>query len=186
MTRPKITVLTDPMPWGRELLNEGVRIARAVRDAIRQNRAYYNHPIYRGHFAVTRSLVEGLQKINASFNYNPRLPWQLADTVIVLAGVRTLRQAIRLKQEGKIKKLFAGPNIVVFSSDYESQLAAPEVDIAITPCDWVVDLYLEDNPTLKDRIFAWPAGVDTSYWQPDPAGKHYGILIFEKQNKGLV
>jgi hypothetical protein len=184
MNRPKVTILTDPMPWGRELLHEGTRrIARAVRDVLRSNRAYYNHPKYRGHFAVTRSLVEGLQKINASFNYNPRYPWQLADTVIVLAGARTLRQAIRLKQQGRIKKLFAGPNIVVYSSDYDAILAEAEVDVAITPCEWVIDVYLEDNPTLKDRIFSWPAGVDTHYWQPDPAVKRASILIFEKQNK---
>jgi hypothetical protein len=187
MTRPKITVLTDPMPWGWELLHEGARrIARWVRDASHPNRQFFNHPLYRGHFAVTRSLVEGLHKINASFNYNPRYPWQLADTVIVLAGVRTLLQAIRMKRQGRIKKLFAGPNIVHFSSDYDSLLAATEVDAAITPCDLVVDLYLEDNPTLKNRIFSWPAGVDTSYWQRDPSIKRDEILIFEKQNKGPV
>jgi hypothetical protein len=187
MTRPKCTVLTDPMPWGKELIHEGARrIVRWIRDAIRPNRKYSNHPKYRGHFAVTRSLVEGLQKIGASFNYNPCYPWQLADTVIVLAGVRTLRQAIRFKQQGKIKKLFAGPNIVVFSSDYDSLLAAAEVDAAITPCEWVVDLYLEDNSTLKDRIFSWPAGVDTNYWQPDPTVNRNEILIFDKQNKGPV
>jgi hypothetical protein len=187
MTRTKITVITDPMPWGREVLHEGARrIARALRDAVRPPRKHFNHPKYRGHFAVTRSLVEGLHKINASFNYNPRFPWQLADTVIVLAGVRTLRQAIRMKQQGQIKRLYAGPNIVCFSSDYESLLAASEVDAAITPSDLVVDLYLEDNPTLKDRIFSWPAGVDTKYWQPDPSIKRERILIFDKQNKGPV
>jgi len=187
MTRPKITVLTDPMPWGLELLYESARrIARSLRDTLSPNQQYFNHPKYRGHFAVTRSLIEGLQQINASFNYNPRYPWSVADTVIVLAGARTLRQAIRLKQQGRIKKLFAGPNIVIYSSDYDSILAAPEVDAAITPCEWVVDIYLEDNPTLKDRIFAWPAGVDIHYWQPDPAIKRDSILIFEKQNKGPV
>ena len=145
---PKLTILTDPMPWGREFLHEGSRrIARVVRDALRPNRQYFYHPKYRGHFAVTRSLVEGLRNTGASFNYNPRYPWQLADTVIVLAGVSTLRQAIRLKKQGKIKKLFAGPNIVVFSSDNDSILAAPEVDAAITPSDFVIDLYLEDNPS---------------------------------------
>lgn len=187
MTKAKLTVLTDPMPWGGDLFYEGARlVTRWLRDALRPNRHYANHPKYRGHFAVTRSLVEGLQTIGASFNYNPRYPWQLANTVVVLSGVRTLRQAIRLKQLGRIKKLYAGPNIVEFSSDYGSILADPEVDAVITPCDWVVDLYLEDNPTLKDRIFAWPAGVDTHYWKPDPLIKRDTILIFEKQNKGPV
>lgn len=187
MTRPKITVLTDPIPWGRELFHEGAkRIVRWVRDTIRPNRHYSNHPLYRGHFAVTRSLVEGLKKINASFNYNPLHPHRLADTVIVLAGVKTLRQAIRLKQTGRIKKLYAGPNIVVFSSDDESVLASPEIDWVITPCKWVIDLYLEDNPSLHRRCFAWPAGVDTEYWRPDPEAKRERILLFEKQNKQPV
>ena len=171
------------MPWGLELLQESARrIARWGRDALSPNRP----PLYRGHFSVTHSLVVGLHKINASFNYNPRYPWQLADTVIVLAGARTLRQAIRMKQQGRIKKLFAGPNIVTFSSDYDSLLAVTEVDAAITPCDWVADVYLEDNLSLKNRIFPWPAGVDTHYWRPDPAVKRESILIFEKQNKGPV
>jgi hypothetical protein len=187
MNRPTISVLTDPMPLGRELLHEGARqIARMARDAIRPSRKFFNHPQYRGHFAVTRSLVEGLHKISASFNYNPRYECQLADIVVVLAGVRTLRQAIRMKRQGRIKKLFAGPNIVVFSSDYDSLLAATEVDGVITPCDWVVDIYIEDNPSLKNRIFSWPAGVDTNYWQQDPSIKRDGILIFDKQNKGSL
>lgn len=188
MTKPDITILTDPMPWGRELIFEGMkRIALTIRDIfIKKKRNYYNHGNYRGHFAVTRSLVEGLRKVNAKFNYNPIYPWQMANTVIVLAGNRTLRQAILFKQKGKIKKLFAGPNIVVFSSDYDSILAAKEVDAAITPSDWVVEMYLEDNPSLKNRIFPWPAGVDTNYWRPDPTIKRDQILIFEKQNIGPV
>jgi hypothetical protein len=175
------------MPWGKELLTEGGRrIARTLRDAVRPSRSFFNHPRYRGHFAVTRSLVEGLQKINASFNYNPRYPSQLADSVIVLAGVKTLRQAIRLKRQGKIKKLFAGPNIVSFSSDYDSIAGSPEIDCYLVNCDWTVDLYLADCKALQGRCSIWPAGVDTNYWQPDPAAIRNSILIFEKQNKGPV
>jgi hypothetical protein len=185
MNIPKVTVLTDPMPWGREFLHEGTRrIARWIRDALRPNRYYFNHPLYRGHFAVTRSLVEGLQQINASFNYNPRYPWQLADTVIVLAGVRTLRQAIQLKQQGRIKKLFAGPNIVIFSSDYDSIAGSPEIQDYIVNSDWTLNMYVADCPSLEGRTIIWPAGVDTNYWQPDPAAKRDEILIFDKQNKG--
>lgn len=185
--KTKVTVLTDPMPWGKEFLMEGARrIARGVRDKITVNKKNYNRSQYRGHFAVTRSLIEGLKGINAHFNYNPLRYSQLADTVIVLAGVRTLRQAIRLKQAGRIKRLFAGPNIVVFSSDHDSILAAPEIDHIITPCEWVINVYAEDHPLLSSRSFAWPAGVDTTYWQPSPRAKRGRILIFEKQNKGPV
>lgn len=186
-TLPKITVLTDPMPWGKELIPEvGRRIARLTRDRILCGSEYYKRSQYRGHFAVTRSLVEGLNKIDANFNYNPRYPSQLADTVIVLAGVRTLRQAIKFKQQGRIRKLYAGPNIVTFSSDCDSIIASPEIDCVITPSDWVIDLYVEDNPSLLGRCFAWPAGVDPHFWLPDPEIRRDRILIYEKQDKGPV
>lgn len=187
MIRPKVTILTDPMPWGRHTLHESTRrIVRWVWSTIHTNRKYYEHPQYRGHFAVTRSLVEGLIKIKANFNYNPLCPIQMAHTVIVLAGIGTLRQAIRLKKRGWIKKLYAGPNIVVFSSDEGSILASPEIDYVITPCDWVIDVYVEDNKSLMGRCFAWPAGVDTDYWRPSLVTNRDRILIFDKQNKGPV
>jgi hypothetical protein len=92
----------------------------------------YNHSKYRWHLAVTRSLVEGLQKSGLPFIYNPPSIRNLSDTVVVLAGVRTLRQAIELKKKGQTKKLYAGPNIVVFSSDANSFFDSPEVDVVIT------------------------------------------------------
>lgn len=180
MTKPKLTILTDPLPIGRDFLPEPARrIARVIK-YIFKKRSFASHSRFRGHFAVTRSLVEGLEKIGVDFNYNPTTLSQLADTVIVLAGVRTLRQAIRLKQEGRISKLFAGPNIVHFSSDFGSILASPEVDAVITPCGWVTENYVTDNPSLLGRIFAWPAGVDTAFWKPDAGIKRERILIFDK------
>lgn len=187
MSNIKLTVLTDPMPWGGDLIYEGMRrTARRIRDSILPSKDFFNHPIYRGHFAVTRSLIQGLESIDADFNYNPLYPWKLADTVIVLAGVRTLRQAIRLKQQGIIKRLFAGPNIVCFSADDDKIVASSEVDCCVVNCEWVFNLYILDCPNLKDRCFIWPAGVDTNYWQPDFTKKRNDILIFDKQNKGPV
>lgn len=186
MLKCNLTVLTDPMPIGRNLFPEtGRHFARVLKYAVRK-RSFSSHPRYRGHFAVTRSLVEGLERIGADFNYNPTSLTQLGDTVLVLAGVRTLRQAVRLKQQGYIQRLFAGPNIVVFSDDCDSILASPEVDWVITPCDWVIELYIRDNPSLTGRCFSWPAGVDTAYWDTDPSFRRNRILIFEKQQKGPV
>lgn len=181
MTKPKLTVLTDPLPIGRDFLPEAARrIARVMKYTLKE-RSFASHSRFRGHFAVTRSLVEGLEKIGADFNYNPNQLTELADTVVVLAGVRTLRQAIRLKQQGKISRLFAGPNIVHFSTDFDSILASPEVDAVITPSDWVIDHYVTDNPSLKGRIFSWPAGVNTQYWTADQNAERNRILIFDKR-----
>jgi hypothetical protein len=186
MAKAKLTVLTDPLPIGLNFLPETIRrIARVLKYSV-MKRSFVSHPRFRGHFAVTRSLIEGLDKIGADFNYNPNCLADLATTVVVLAGVQTLRQAIKLKQKGYIKKLYAGPNLVNFSSDYDSLLASTEIDAAITPCNLINNLYIEDNPSLKDRIFSWPAGVDTEYWKPDPNVKREKILIFEKHAKGPV
>lgn len=186
MAKPLLTVLTDPMPIGQAFLSQYFkRIARRVKYFF-QRRSYSSHPLFRGHFAVTRSLVMGLQKIGANFNYGPLTVRQLADTVVVLAGVDTLRQAIQLKRNGYIRRLYAGPNIVVFSSDHDSILASPEIDAVITPSQYVDALYIEDNACLREKIFAWPAGVDTEYWKPTSQLDRDRILIFEKQNKGPV
>ena len=179
--KPKLTVLTDPLPIGQYFLPESARcLARYVKHSVRK-RSYASHPYFRGHFAVTRSLIEGLRKIDADFNYNPDKLSELAQTVVVLAGARTLRQMILLKQQGKISRLCAGPNILHFSTDYESILTSPEVDAVIAPSDWVVNHYVTDNPSLKGRIFSWPAGVDINYWTVDQAVERNRILIFDKR-----
>lgn len=187
MIHPKVTVLTDPIPYGRYLIPETAKsLARTIRDRVKPHPENYNRSNYRGHPAVTRSLIEGLIAIDASFNYNPKTPKEFADIVVVLSGVRTLRQMIAYKRKGLIKTLYAGPNIVVFSSDYNSILSSSEIDWVITPCEWVIDMYLEDCPTLKERCLSWPAGVDIQYWTPGPTIQRRKILIFEKQNKGPV
>lgn len=186
MIKPNLTILTDPVPDGREFFGEHARrFARRIKYVL-QERPYSSHPKYRGHFAVTRSLVEGLKKIGASFNYNPSIFGEVADTVHVVSGVSALRQMIRLKQQGRIKKLFVGPNIVVFSTEANSILASPEIDGVINHCDFACEFWAVDHPQLLDRCFRWPAGVDTHYWHPDPVVKRESILIFDKQNKGPV
>jgi hypothetical protein len=181
MTRSALTILTDPLPAGRDFFQESARrMARYLKYEM-QGRIFDGHRHYRGHFAVTRSLIAGLERIGVDFNYNPNRISQLAESVVVLAGVRTLRQAIRLKRQGIIRKLVAGPNIVHFSSDFQSILAEPEVDAIITPSDWVAAHYIADNPSLWGRVFSWPAGVDARMWVPEPTRMPQRILIFDKR-----
>lgn len=181
MNSPELSLLTDPMPIGRDFIPEYLRrFARAIKYRI-VKRHCTSHSRYRGHSAVTRSLVEGMQKNGVRFSYNPAHLSDLARIVVVLAGVRTLRQAIQLKREGRIGKLCAGPNIVIFSTDVDSILAAPEVDLVITPSDWVKKHYIADAPSLRERIVAWPSGVDSSYWSPDSKLTRDKILVFDKR-----
>lgn len=181
-----LTVLTDPVPYGLYFPIEMTkRIVRRARNIIKPPLPFMRSS-YRGHFAVTRSLVEGLRKINANANYNPNKLAEIGDTVIVLSGLPALRQAIQLKRRGRIKKLLAGPNILVFPSSHQGIISAPEVDLCITPCEYTNRMYTKDCPALSGRCVAWPAGVDTEYWKPDPGVKRDWILIFEKQHTGPI
>ncbi|NQV69330.1 MAG: hypothetical protein HQ498_04820 [Pseudohongiella sp.] len=185
MDRPSLTVLTDPIPTGIDFVPEkSKRLLRHIK-YLAKKRSFSSDPLYRGHFAVTRSLLQGLEKIGVNFNYSPRKLSSLAETVIVLAGVNTLRQAIRLKQGGHIKKLFAGPNIFNFS-DRGINLASPEVDAAITASPYIGDLFVEGSPSLRGRIITWAAGVDVDYWRPERHAPGKKILIYKKQNAGPV
>jgi len=180
-----ITILAEPMPIGKDCLGQTLtRTLRTLRNLFYKPK--YNYGKYKGHYAVTRSLVEGLAKAKLPFIYSPTKVSELTDIVVVLAGVKTLLQVIALKQSGIIKKIYAGPNIVVFSSDHNNIIAHPEIDVVITPSDWVINLYTIDNPTLIDRCIAWPAGVDVEYWKPSTRYTRKKILIYEKQNKGIV
>ena len=186
MSRPQITVLTDPVPYGRYFPIEVVKhILRKIKRWLRPL-PHYMVSNYRGHPAVTRSLVEGLVKINASANYNPRSYGDIGETVVILSGVPALKQAIKLKQKGYIKKILAGPNMVELPSDYDGIISTKEVDLCVTPCEWTNKLYEEICPELIGRCVAWPAGVDTSYWKPEITTHKSTILIYEKQRKGPV
>ena len=186
MPRPLLTVLTDPVPYGTYL---PVEIAKYLLRKIKRKLnplPHYMVSKYRGHPAVTRSLVEGLAKINADANYNPRSYNRIGETVLVLSGIPALKQAIQLKRKGYIKKLLAGPNMVEFPSDHNGLAASPEVDQYVVNCDWAKVLYEQDCPSLAGRCIIWPAGVDAEYWKPDPTKQRDTILIYEKQRKGPV
>lgn len=186
MSRPKISILTDPVPFGIYFPVEVAKhLLRKVKRWLRPL-PHYMVSNYRGHPAVTRSLVEGLTKINASANYNPKSFNEIGETVVILSGAPALQQAIKLKRNGHIKKILAGPNILEFPSDYNALISSKEVDLCITPCEWTNRLYEDICPELIGRCIAWPAGVDTSYWKPDTTKHRSTILIYEKQRKGPV
>lgn len=179
-----LTILTDPIPYGGYFVTEHAKqILRIVRNTVKPPPAYMRSR-YRGHFVVTRSLVEGLQKLGYPFNYNPKKLSDLADVVIVLSGVSTLRQAIALKRRGLIKKLLAGPNLIVFPSDHGAIICSPEVDVCVTPGPLTCDIYTEDCPSLIGRCVGWPAGVDTTFWSPGSGEREKLVLIYNKPHHG--
>lgn len=115
----------------------------------------------RGPQAVLQSLTKGLNELNYIFKLNPaRRDIKKADTVIVNSSIDALSWAIAAKSSGEIKKLIAGPNLVVSPLDEDSILCNQSIDLIIVPSQWVKDFYISLAPEIADKIFVWPAGVD--------------------------
>jgi glycosyltransferase involved in cell wall biosynthesis len=137
---------------------------------------------YGGHYAVTRSVVEGLGKIKADFNYNPKKLSDISDAVYVPGGYQALKWAIKMKRKGKIKKLIAGPNQVITPYDNDGIIKSKYIDLFLTNSEWVRDFYIEMAPELSDHIDIWPAGVDTEFWKPEKkSGIEKNVLIYYKR-----
>lgn len=142
------------------------------------------------HEAVMRSLITGLQNIEANFNHNPRSLQEVGDVVFVPSDFDALRQAIMLRKNQKIKKLIAGPNLINLISDQDYIIRSPEIDTYILPSQWPLTSFLNDEPSLKERMQVWYAGVDTNFWMPSPANdKHKkttnNVLVYWKTESEL-
>ena len=176
----KITILTDPLPYGKNMLFVyAKKIFRFLQNLIFKSKFSYYKPKYGGHPAVTRSLVEGFKKCKIKYNYNPKKIEDLYENVIVLSGVKTLKQTLFFKKKGYIKKIFAGPNIVTFAKNENNLLGSPGIDLIIVPSAWVSSVYQKDIPFIKKKIFIWPSGVDESYWSLNKKIRNQ-VLIYNK------
>jgi len=166
----KITILTEPT-YQSPMSNIGA-FKRYVKTVL-------GHAPH-GPRTVLRSLMNGFKCEGVNFNYNPKSSKDVGEVVIVLSHIEALKEAIELKRAGKIKKLLAGPNLMVWSNEFEGILASAEIDICLVPCAWVQVAYEEDNPALVGRVRAWYAGVDGRFWQPQRLEKSKDVLIYWK------
>lgn len=172
-----LTLLTEPIPS---------RLSNFKYQIIKLMHLFSDTKIvkYGGHPSVTGSLIRGLSKLKINYNYNPKSVKELARTTIVLCGVSTLRQAIELKKLGKIRKIIAGPNIIVRSTDADRIIGNKYIDMCIVPSEWVKTAYIEELPILKNKIHVWAAGVDTDYWKPSKSKKmNKKVLIYLKNDE---
>lgn len=132
------------------------------------------------HPAVTQSLLRGFGALQVDYNYNPSQEHEVGSTVVVLTNMDALKQAIRWKRAGRIKKLLAGPNLVISPKDHSGIILAPEIDKYMVNSEWTKTAYIEDAPELIRSIAIWPAGVDIGYWNPSQ------LLSIKKTNNVLV
>jgi glycosyltransferase involved in cell wall biosynthesis len=133
----------------------------------------------RGPDAVASSLTRGLRSLNIPFSLNiaPEHTQRL-NRAHVIAGIETLRWAIRMKEQGCFKKLSAGPNIVVTPDEADKILLNKNIDTVLLPSPWTRKLFCEQFPQLSRTSVLWPAGVDV----PGKMNRAqtYDFLIFNK------
>lgn len=182
MSTIRLTVLTEPLPAPPPGITPFAKtMVRPLRNLI-MGKPTQKKKKYGGHYGVTRSLVEGLQKLDAPFNYNPKGN-EMAENVIVLSGLSTLRKAIDLKNKGEIRLLLAGPNIVDFVPDEDGIVADPAIDYFIVPSPWVEINALIQLNALKERVLCWYVGVDVAYWKPYGPKQKGNVLVYWKTEK---
>lgn len=176
MPRPFLTVLTAPIPTTPRRIYQGVR--RRIRPLVKPGVPLPKMSPYPGHYAVVRSVVEGLRAIGADFNFNPRRPADLARVVYAPENA-ALRQAAELKRRRKIDYLVAGPVNALFPDEADGVLQLPEIDRLIVSSEWVHALYAT-APALLEKTVACPSGVDARVWQPSGHDRSNVALVYWK------
>ncbi len=176
MARPFLTVLTSPLPTPARRLYQDAR--RRLRPLIKPGAALPKMSTYPGHYALVRSVVEGLRTIDADFNFNPRQLSELARVVYAPAN-EGLLQAAGLKRRGKIDYLVAGPVNALFLDECDGVLRLPEIDRLIVAHEWALDL-VRDAPEVVAKSVACPCGVDADLWKPSARERTNIAVVYWK------
>jgi len=123
------------------------------------------------------SLVRGLRELDMQVAIDKK-PAEPIDVACVLSGTCALQRVIEWKRKGLVKKIVAGPNIVVFPDDVQDIMRDDAIDVIVVPAQWVKDLWVSLRPELAPRIAVWAAGVQDP--GEVPQGARSGLLIYKK------
>lgn len=176
MSRPALTVLATPISPAPRRLYTGLRgIGRRI---LKPGTPGLSGPKYPGHYALVRSVVEGLQAIGADFNFDPRSFSGLGRVVYAPAN-EALLQAAALKRKDAIDFLVAGPINALLPDECDGILRMPEIDRLIVASEWAINLF-KDEPALVAKARVCPCGVDADAWKPSGARKERTAVIYWK------
>jgi len=176
VSRPALTVLTRPIASAPQRLY--TRVRGMGRRLLKPRTPGLPGSAYPGHYALVRSVVEGLRAIDADFNFNPVSFSQLARIVYAPAN-EALLQTAALKQRGLVDFLVTGPVNALFADDCGSILQRPEIDLVIVPSAWTINFY-RDVPDLVGKSRVCPCGVDADTWKPAGARKARSAVVYWK------
>jgi glycosyltransferase involved in cell wall biosynthesis len=176
MPRPYLTVLTAPiLPAPRRFYQ---KLRRVVRPIVKPGVPLPIPSPYPGHYALVRSVVEGLRTIGADFDFNPRSFAGLARVVYAPAN-EALRQVIELKRRGDVDYVVAGPVNALFADESDGILLTPEIDLVIVPSEWTIEFY-RDFPALVGKSRVCPCGVNAELWKPSGGAKTRTAVVYWK------
>jgi hypothetical protein len=176
MARPFLTVLTAPVPGSGLRLYQSAR--RCVRRIARPGAPLPVTSPYPGHYALVRSVVEGLRAIGADFNFNPSAVSEVARVVYAPAN-EALLQAAEWKRSGRIDYLVAGPVNALFADDAGGVLVRPEIDRLIVAHEWQAD-FVRGIPDVLAKCRACPCGVDADWWKPSGRPRQRTAVVYWK------
>ena len=131
---------------------------------------------------VFQSLIKGLGELGVEYKVNPAFKGVI-ETACVLSGVTVLKAAIKNKSKGIVKKIIAGPNLVITPDDAGRILKSSEIDKIIVPSRWVKDFYISLAPELASKIFIWAAGVEFPEGRTSEVGGRESEIDFLMFNK---
>ncbi len=150
------------------------RVWQRLKKFIRNHFFFYGGPQ-----SVLDSLTRGLKSLKVDYKLNPRVKdIPLGAFVGVLNNVKALKWAVEAKKAGKIKKIIAGPNIVVLPHDGDGIIKDTAIDVIILPSQWSKDFWVSLVPELKNKIKVWPAGTEIP---PLSSKLKNGCLIYKKR-----
>ena len=182
MARPFLTVLTAPVPGTAQRLYQDLR--SRVRPFVKPGAPLPNVSAYPGHYALVRSVVDGLRAIRADFHFNPRRMSELARVVYAPAN-EALLQAAELKRQATIDYLVAGPVNALFTDECDGIVRRPEIDRLIVAHEWALDFF-RDEPALVAKSRPCPCGVDADHWKPTArAEKHIALVYWKSGDEAL-
>ncbi len=140
------------------------------------------------HEGVINSLIRGLKKNNVLFNFNPLIVEDINKTVIVVASVEALREAIELKKKGQITYLVAGPNVLSSAHDGNDIIMNSCLDYYLNPSKWVNDYFEDRIPETKNKNKVWFAGIDESFWIPSNTvkNKKTALLYWKTESEDFI
>lgn len=176
---PEITLLTQPPFPIPDKGNPHSHIYQYIKYLLRLTQSKPLPIQINGPGVVYTNLEKGLEKIGYSTKVNPPI-WAVNSDVGVLSNIDALTWAIRAKKNGRISYLVAGPNLVLTPDDHEKILISPEIDKIVVPCQWVKDLYTSVAPSIQNRLYIWPVGIDTDKLSSLKEQEQNMIVVYQK------